>query len=72
MAERKYNNVAYLMQRESGKYDLFINGRKNLEAKDVGYETGTAKAEKVLKNLGGGYIIVEHPDSPSKLIDCYE
>ena len=72
MAERKYNNVAYLMQRESGKYDLFINGRKNLEAKDVEYETGTAKAEKVLKNLGGGYIIVEHPDSPSKLIDCYE
>ena len=72
MAERIYNNVAYLMQRESGKYDLFIDGREKLLAKDAGYETGIAKAEKVLKNLGGGYIIVEHPDSPSKLIDCYE
>ncbi|MCH5291655.1 MAG: hypothetical protein J1D88_07890 [Treponema sp.] len=70
MAERY--EVVYVTEKENGKFDVWINERERLLAKDAGYETGTAKAKEVLRHKGGGEIIVEYLDGSSKLIRCYE
>lgn len=64
--------VIFVSQQENGNYDVFVNGRKNLEAKDIGYQPAIDRAKTVLNNMGGGYVIVEYLDKEPELINCYK
>ena len=67
--------VVYVMENYSGKFDVWINEREKLEAKDLPYEAAVAKAKKILngKDSGddddnGGGIIIEKLDGSSEKI----
>ena len=61
--------LVYVTEKEKGKIDVWST---KPPAKDAGYKTGIAEAKEVLRNKGGGEIIVEYLDGSAKLIRCYE
>ena len=58
--------VAYVMENDSGKFDVWLNGRKILDAANLGYQAALSRARDVIRRKGGGDIIIEKLDGTVK------
>ena len=59
--------VAYVIENDSGNYDVWLNGREILALANLGYQAALSRARDVIRRKGGGDIVIEKLDGTVKI-----
>jgi len=51
--------VIFIIHNENGTYDVWVNGRERYESREVGIQAARDRARAILRNHGGGVILIE-------------
>ena len=51
--------VIFIIYNENDTYDVWVNGRERYEARELGIQAASDRARAILRNHGGGVILLE-------------
>lgn len=51
--------VIFIIHNENDTYDVWVNGREIYEARELGIQAASDRARAILRNHGGGVILLE-------------